>query len=189
MKTTITLWGLAALTAAQNPDLLPVHGCLNMPNTTTITNFTFVHHPRNLGIKAFVQWESPRFSISCYGESPTASGANVPIGFPGTYTSIPCKGSQNGGFQVATDGVNASVEFSTWQQCAASQYYFHYKADIVLECKGDDAGVLTCGDGDAKEGNSTAGFESLEWLQPIRPPPPPPFVYVPPSAAASATVV
>lgn len=82
------------------------------------------------------------------------------------------------------------MEFATWQQCAASQYYFNYKADLKLECVEDERGVQTCVDGNASEGNSTAGISSLEWLQPVRPPPPPPFVYVPPtSAVASATGV
>jgi hypothetical protein len=189
MKIPILLSALAALTCAQRTDLLPVHGCLGMPNTTTISNFMFVHHPTNLSIKSFVQFDSPQFKISCYAESPSSTGANVPIGFPGTWTSIPCKGSQNGYFQVAKDGVNASVEFSTGQQCAASRFYFHYKANVTLACNEDEAGVQTCGDGSSKGGNSTAGIDSLEWLQPIRPPPPPPFVYVPPASTPSPTGV
>lgn len=159
MKPLVILSALAALSRAQKPDLLPVHGCPDMPNTTTISNFTFVHHPTNLSIKAFVQFDSPEFDVSCYGESPSSSGANIPIGFPGTYTSIPCKGSRNGYFQVAKDGVNASVEFSTRQQCAASQLYFHYIADVLLNCSEDEAGVQTCGD--RKGGNVTA--ESRGW--------------------------
>lgn len=192
MKFLILLSALAALNSAQKPDLLPVHGCPNMPNTTTLTNFTFRHHPSDLSasIGTFVSFDSPQFNISCYASTPTPSGSNVPIGFPGTYTSIPCKGSRNGGFKVEKDGVNAYVEFSTWQQCAASQYYFGYRADLKFSCTEDERGIQTCMDGNAKEGNSTAGISSLEWLQPVRPPPPPPFVYVPPStasAAASAT--
>lgn len=80
------------------------------------------------------------------------------------------------------------MEFSTWQQCAASQYYFGYRADVVLSCTEDERGIQTCVDGNAKEGNSTAEISSLELLLPVRPPPPPPFVYVPPaSAGASVT--
>jgi hypothetical protein len=159
MKALVFLSALAALSRAQKPDLPPVHGCPDMPNTTTISNFTFVHHPTDLSIKAFVQFNSPQFGVFCYGDSPTSSGAIVPIGFSGTYTSIPCKGSQNGGFGVAKDGVNASVEFSTRQQCAASQLYFNYKADVLLRCGEDEAGVQTCVDG--KGGTVTA--ESTGW--------------------------
>jgi hypothetical protein len=154
MKAFLFLSALAARSRAQKLDPLPVDSCPDIPNTTTISNFTFVHHPTNLSIKAFVQFDSPQFSVSCYGESPSSSGANIPIGFPGTATSIRCKGSRNGIFQVAKDGVNASVEFSTPQQCAASQLYFHYKADVLLSCSEDEAGVQTCVDG--KGGNVIA---------------------------------
>jgi hypothetical protein len=159
MKALLFLSALAALSRAQKLDPLPVDDCPDLPNTTTISNFTFVHHPTNLSIKAFVQFDSLEFGVSCYGASPSSSGANIPIGFPGTATSIPCKGSRNGIFSVAKDGVNASVEFSTRQQCAATQLYFHYKADVLLSCSEDGAGVQTCVNG--KGGNVIA--KSTGW--------------------------
>jgi hypothetical protein len=75
-------------------------------------------------------------------------------------------------FVLSSDGVNATISFKVYEQCAADIFAFHYEAMVVLECV-EGEGMDKCVDG----GGVVANVTSEEYLPPIRNPPPPPCTW------------
>ena len=181
MKTVISLLALTASSQAQT--FVPVHGCEWVPQTTSITNFTFFHSASKDGTPSYVNWQAPLFHLSCYGSSSSSTGSTPAIGKPGANTNVPCKASDSdpttGTFLVSADhgsGQNATLKFVAYAQCAADIFAFHYQGGFPLSCATDAGQNTTC----VPRGNATASVTNEEYLPPMRPPPPPPFIPPPP---------
>jgi len=148
---------------------IPIHGCEWVPETTTITNFTFTEDTSTDGAPDYVAWRAPAVGVSC-------SGSRTSFQDPSASTAIRCTAPASdptvGVFLVSVDdgsGSNATLRFVVYEQCAASIYAFYYQGDFPLACgiQGENA---TC----APKSDAAATVISQLYLPPVGPPPPPP---------------
>lgn len=154
------IFPLLALVASSSA--APIHGCEWLPNTVSITNFTYIHDPSNTSATDFVKWQAPAVDVSCNATNPS------PFGF-----YFPCmKQETYGTFKISADDGsdrNATASFNMYAQCAADIFEIWYTGMIQLECYKEGESV-DCG----TRGNATASISATNYLPPIRNPPPPP---------------
>ena len=168
MRTTLALSSLVATSLAS---ILPIHGCEWLPNTTAVTNFSYFASSSTTTTPDYVSWTVPAFSTTC---NATFTGPDFRTSEYNS-TNVQCRSSHSdpntGFFLQSLTGANATLNFSTYAQCAADIFEIYYSAPTVFDCVNDEAGDKNC----VARGNITASVSAANYLPPIRNPPPPPW--------------